>query len=78
MGHPLYYSFSLTHPVGILGRHRVRPDVLDVRDEEVAILRPADGGGVDVAHDEAEEVAASAALISNLLLTDGNNYVNRN
>ena len=28
-----------------------------MRDEEVAVLRPADGGGVHVAHYEAEEVS---------------------
>ena len=34
-------------------------------DEQVAVLGPADGRGVDVAHDEAEEVAAGTALIKN-------------
>ena len=55
------HLFLPTHPVGVLGRHRVRPDVLHVRDEEVAVLCPADGGGVNVADDEAEEVAAVLA-----------------
>ena len=58
------HTHSLTHPVGVLGRHGVRPDVLHVGDEQVAVLGPADGRGVDVAHDEAEEVAAGTALIN--------------
>ena len=63
IGHPVL--LLITHPVGVLGRHGVRTDVLDVRDEQVAVLSPPDGGRVNVAHDEPEEVAASAALINN-------------
>ena len=42
--------------VSVLARHRVRSDVLDVRDQQVAVLGPADRGRVDVLHHEPEHV----------------------
>ena len=42
--------------VSVLARHRVRSDVLDVRDQQVAVLWPANRGGVDVLHHEPEHV----------------------
>ena len=42
--------------VSVLARHRVRSDVLDVRDQQVAVLGPANRGRVDVLHHEPEHV----------------------
>ena len=57
---------TLTHPVGVLGHHGVGSDVLDVGDEQVAVLRPPHRRGVHVPHDEPEEVA-SAALYGSMI-----------
>ena len=38
---PAGFSVEQGHPVGVPGGHRVRPDVLDVGHQEVAILIPS-------------------------------------
>lgn len=42
--------------ISVSGRHGVRANVLNVCDEHIAILGSADLIGVDVLHDEAEQV----------------------
>lgn len=57
MADPSVFRVEERDLVGVPRRHRVRADVLDVRDEHVAVFRSADLRRVDVFDDEAEQVA---------------------